>query len=244
MVFNCTVTGFSHKAEDRVCQDNSVSWADPLRDVHILAVSDGHGGDGYPLSHIGAEYACRVALETLSEFSKECTCCPSTAMIHQVIRAIISRWHASLGSDAPNKYGCTLIAYLQTPSFWMGLQIGDGKMVTYGKDGTWCQPIPWDDRCILNFTTSMCDEDAFGNFRIASGTDLPNAVFLATDGIDSTFQDGELLYNFYRNMIHAANADGEESMLSSLPDCLAHFSEVGSGDDMSISAIIKVNNQN
>ena len=41
-------------------------------------------------------------------------------------------------------YGCTLIAALRTPSYWLAFQVGDGKCVALQADGSPYEPIPWD----------------------------------------------------------------------------------------------------
>ena len=65
-------------------------------------------------------------------------------------------------------YGCTLMVYVQTPSYWFAFHIGDGKCVFMSIDGgkLICQqPIPWDEKCFLNKTTSLCDSRAIEEFR-------------------------------------------------------------------------------
>ena len=99
-------------------------------------------------------------------------------------------------------YGCTLMAYVQTSDYWFAFQIGDGKCVslTQNADILECnKPIPWDERCFLNKTTSLCDSQAIDEFRYCFQGDgsFPIAVFLGSDGIDDTYGDEEGLYNFY-----------------------------------------------
>jgi hypothetical protein len=56
-------------------------------------------------------------------------------------------------------YGTTLMAVAMTEAYWFGIQIGDGKCVALYEDGTWAFPIPLDDRCSHNITTSICDDE-------------------------------------------------------------------------------------
>ena len=56
-------------------------------------------------------------------------------------------------------YGTTLLAVAVTKDFWFGIQIGDGKCVVLYEDGSWALPIPPDDRCSHNTTTSICDDE-------------------------------------------------------------------------------------
>ena len=62
-------------------------------------------------------------------------------------------------------YGCTLIAALRTPSYWLAFQVGDGKCVALQADGSPYEPIPWDDRCFLNKTTN---DLSFAGFNSSS----------------------------------------------------------------------------
>jgi hypothetical protein len=105
-------------------------------------------------------------------------------------------------------YGATLIAAAVTEDFWFGIQIGDGKLTCFYPDGSFDQPVPWDDKCYLNVTTSICDDDAAERARVfvkkrngsAAAIDaigaikkledrrpLPSAVFLNSDGVDDSF---------------------------------------------------------
>ena len=64
------------------------------------------------------------------------------------------------GEGVERAYGATLIAALVTEHYWIGLQQGDGRCIAVRTDGTCEQPIPWDERCEANITTSICDENA------------------------------------------------------------------------------------
>lgn len=246
MILNSTVTGASHLECSKECQDCSSTWQNRSGSIKIAVVSDGHGGGVYYKSALGAQLACKIAVDTLKEVAlsiKRIHLGKEESILKLINRSILARWNEAIrnikGPDPIISFGCTLIAYLQTPKYWLALQIGDGKFVILDSDGVWKQPIPWDDRCILNFTTSLCDESAIEEFRYATGTTLPHAVFLSSDGIDSTFEDGELLYNFYNQILVTASNDGINQLNSQLPEVLLHFSRVGSRDDMSLAVIIR-----
>lgn len=247
MIFNSTVTGYSHKIAEKKCQDFSLTWQNRSGSIRIAAVSDGHGGEDYPLSDVGACLACQCALSVLKQVAcsvGQLTDDPSHTelMVRNAVRAILAQWnykiHDHKSMAAEREFGCTLIAYLQTPHYWLALQIGDGKFAILSSSGEWLQPVPWDDNCILNFTTSMCDDNAAAEFRFAYDTVMPKAAFLSSDGIDSTFEDGELLYNFYAHVMQSALEEERSQFANELPAFLSHFSEVGSGDDMSLAVII------
>lgn len=134
-------------------------------------------------------------------------------------------------------YGCTLIATLRTPQYWLAFQIGDGKCVAIGEDGCPYEPIPWDDRCFLNRTTSICDTAATEEFRYCFGgkNTAPVAIFLGSDGIDDSFGGEENLYNFYVQLAKGFAKDGHEATTADLETTLPVLSKRGSQDDMSVA---------
>lgn len=143
-------------------------------------------------------------------------------------------------------YGCTLMAYVQTDNFWFAFQIGDGKMVFFnqGNDGfESSQLVPWDDKCFLNKTTSICDSDAANEFRFcyAGNGELPFAVFLGSDGIDDTYGDGEKLTDFYVRLYKEIASTSNKKAFEMLKTDLPIISKMGSQDDMSIACIYNKN---
>ena len=140
-------------------------------------------------------------------------------------------------------YGCTLMAYAQTPGYWFAFQLGDGKCVSMCKgnnDELVCgQPIPWDEKCFLNKTTSLCDSNALEEFRYCYQGDgsFPLAMFLGSDGMDDSYGDGENLYNFYIQLFKIIARSGNEKARKELAKSLPIISQRGSKDDMSVSVI-------
>ena len=139
--------------------------------------------------------------------------------------------------DWEKTYGCTLIATLRTPKYWLAFQIGDGKCVAVGEDGVPYEPIPWDDRCFLNRTTSICDTAAADEFRycVGGGNTAPVAVFLGSDGIDDSFGEEGNLYNFYAQLAKGFAKDGYDATSADLDATLPVLSKRGSQDDMSVA---------
>jgi serine/threonine protein phosphatase PrpC len=151
-------------------------------------------------------------------------------------------------------YGCTLMAACVHPNGWFAFQIGDGKCVTINQIQT-CpdssednstfniqkmatEPIPADDRCFLNMTTSLCDPNAATEFRFCGGnTDTtPVAIFLGSDGIDNSWGTEQALHNFYIEVLkHCTSA---EDVTRDLAEALPQLSQAGSQDDMSVATIV------
>lgn len=142
-------------------------------------------------------------------------------------------------------YGTTLLLVVRAQKFWFGLHIGDGKCVTVNSSGDFSQPIPWDDKCFLNQTTSLCDEQALSHFRhIFSRENLPVAAFIASDGVDDTFGTDEALHGFYKTILQLFTEKGLSRGVAELNNYLPQLSEKGSQDDISIAGIISLKDLN
>ena len=144
------------------------------------------------------------------------------------------------GKSIESTYGTTLIALVQTQAFWFGVQIGDGKAVRVSVDGTFDQPIPPNEKCFLNSTTSICDENAIEDFRHAFSTDMPAALFCGSDGIDDSFIRDEQLYKLYSTVGRSFVDNSRETACAELEDYLPRLSAKGSGDDVSIAGIVTI----
>ena len=143
------------------------------------------------------------------------------------------------GVGVEKTYGCTLMCFVYTEQFWFAFHIGDGKCIAFNEDGSWHEPIPWDEKCFLNKTTSLCDSSAIDEFRYCycgDGT-FPLAVFLGSDGIDDSFGETKNMVNFYIQVLKLINKEGHDNALANIKDTLPQLSKIGSKDDMSLSCI-------
>lgn len=143
-------------------------------------------------------------------------------------------------------YGCTLMAYVQTDTFWFAFQIGDGKAVFFDTnevDLKVSQHIPWDERCFLNKTTSICDSEASKEFRYCccGNGKFPDALFLGSDGIDDTYGDDDRLTDFYIRLFKEIVSTSQKKAKDLLIDDLPLISKIGSKDDMSIACVYNSN---
>jgi hypothetical protein len=142
------------------------------------------------------------------------------------------------GSSNKKAYGTTLIVACATPSYWFGLQIGDGRCVAFSRQGDVSEPIPWDEDCQSNVTTSICDSDAIEEFRFYCSNDLPLAVFIGCDGIDDSYACNEELYALYRSVLIIFAEHGENVGKGEVEEFLPAISKRGSGDDVSIAGLV------
>ena len=153
------------------------------------------------------------------------------------------------GERIEHIYGTTFIGGLMTDKYRLLLQQGDGRCVVFDSDGNASQPIPWDDRCFANVTTSVCEEDAVSSCRYYV-IDLEEnpiiACVLGSDGVEDSFNNMDLMHCYYREELLFAAENGveayEQRMAQTLPDLSANgiegLSAFGSQDDVTICGVI------
>ena len=135
-------------------------------------------------------------------------------------------------------YGTTMIAVGYTEDYAFALHLGDGKCISVDKEGNFEQLVPWDENCFLNATTSMCDSDAINEFRCHYFKEPPAVIFIASDGVDDCFANNEKMYHFYKTLLFSISKEGFDDSVKELEEYLPRMSAKGSGDDISIGAII------
>jgi serine/threonine protein phosphatase PrpC len=273
---NSTTIGSSHKKSGLPCQDYSACLQ---RDGFVIAaVADGHGAEPYFRSGRGSELAVTIGIMAAEEFIKDFSESDFknpddiNRQLSQLEKCIISRWGDEVFEDFKQRpysndeiaklpsdwamedyiysvYGSTLLVAAVTEHYWFGLQIGDGRTMVLSTDGEWSEPVPWDERCFLNATTSMCDTDAAEEFRHFYSDRLPAAIFLCTDGVSESYRERSDLCRIFdqlsRVLASQSKFNGKRVVDKLLPD----VSESGNRDDASLSCIyskeliIKINNR-
>jgi hypothetical protein len=289
--YNFSCQGESHKADNKPCQDASFSavYEDGLA---IAIVCDGHGGERYFRSDVGAKMAVEVIFDSVKTFTSSIDKSlfvgqPYTAVeaitseevlkkqtpvdkaFRQLFSSIIYQWNNRIAIHAAHTpmseweqehvaqkyldelnssetfeklYGCTLMVYVQTPDYWFAFHLGDGKCISFQQQPFWHEPIPWDERCFLNKTTSLCDSNAINEFRYCYEGDgcFPMAVFLGSDGMDDSFGEDANLVNFYIQVVKMLVTEGRDATIQSIESDLPQLSKIGSKDDMSIAFIYNI----
>lgn len=189
------------------------------------------------------------------------------SLAHQLISSIVAKWVKSVNEELENnpltdeeragceKYierydkgerlehicGTTLIAGLITEKYLLLIQQGDGRCVVFNDDGSASQPIPWDEKCFANVTTSLCDEDAIQRFRYCTINLNDNPIIAClpgSDGVEDSYLSMDLMYSYYRDLLVYASKNGTAALNEYLGETLPEFSKQGSGDDVTISGII------
>lgn len=143
------------------------------------------------------------------------------------------------GSRIEKAYGCTLIAAMASANYWLALQIGDGKCVAAYNDGVFVEPIPVDENCLGNRSTSLCNSNAKESFRHYYSAIKPIAVFVSSDGVEESF-DQAGLYNCLYSVAYWFKEDGFEGTKLKLDDLLPKISAGGSGDDVSLATMVSL----
>lgn len=263
--FHMSERGESHLHDGRVCQDSSASFSDECGTVAVVSDGHG-GCDYVRSqigSTMACEAAVKNIRRLFENISPEAFLAEPDMMLIQLEAAIINDWNESvrshyeanpfteeeldcvsekagasyrLGHRIERAYGATLIAAAVTRDYWFGIQIGDGKCAAFDEAGICMQPIPWDEKCFLNKTTSICGSDALRDFRHFYSEKIPTAVFMGSDGIDDSFKNEEDMYDFYKTILYAFSISDYTQAVDELKAYLPRLSKEGSADDVSIAA--------
>lgn len=263
--FHMSERGESHLHDGRVCQDSSSSFSDECGTVAVVSDGHG-GCDYVRSqigSAMACEAAVKNIRRLFENISPEAFLAEPDMMLIQLEAAIINDWNESVrshyeanpfteeeldcvsekagasyrsGHRIERAYGATLIAAAVTRDYWFGIQIGDGKCAAFDEAGICTQPIPWDEKCFLNKTTSICGSDALRDFRHFYSEKIPTAVFMGSDGIDDSFKNEEDMYDFYKTILYAFSISDYTQAVDELKAYLPRLSKEGSADDVSIAA--------
>jgi hypothetical protein len=188
--------------------------------------------------------------------------------VHELERKIVSGWLAAVQSDLENNpfteaeltalerqegaeghaavmispelaYGATLLAAAATDRVLLYLQLGDGEILSVTAQGTTTRPLPPDDRLIANQTTSLCQPEAWKDFRSAWVTNgaLPSLVLLSTDGYANSFRSDEDFLKIGQDYLQIIREQGISSLAEELPAILTEATQQGSGDDITLAIL-------
>jgi serine/threonine protein phosphatase PrpC len=266
--FHISKPGHSHIQDGRVCQDYSGTLCSGST-FAVAAVSDGHGSPKHFRSDAGSRLAVETALRQAGEFLNNHRDRLNEGRHHheilkQLAISILSGWLAAVrahydenpltveeaakcsgdGADRgkpENFYGATLIFGVMTEKYVFAAQTGDGACVLIDRDGKASRPAELrDDRLEFGLTTSLCDSAAIENFRFYfSRENLPEAVFLSTDGVTDSYT-GEAFLEFNGKVLMQMRAE-REAAEKELADWLPRLSERGSRDDMTLAGVFRLN---
>lgn len=265
--FHISVQGASHIKKNKECQDASFDYHDFEKTIAMVCDGHGgddymRSASGSGFACVAAD---RNIKSFLSSVDKNTFFADPEMHLKNLEASIINTWNqlitahhekhpfteeelSGVSEKARKKYtqdgriesayGTTMIAVAMGKGYWFGIHIGDGKCVAVNPEGKFVQPIPWDPKCFLNATTSICDSDALSSFRHFYSDKMPAAVFVGSDGIDDCFSNNEQLHNLYKTILYSFGTTNFTEAVNGLKDYLPRLSAKGSGDDVSIAAIL------
>lgn len=136
-------------------------------------------------------------------------------------------------------YGATLLLAAATEDLILYLQLGDGEILCVDSAGEAMRPLPADPRLVGNQTTSLCQPDAWREFRAAwlASRDLPSLVLLSTDGYANSFRSDEDFLKIGGDYLEFIREQGISAMAEELPRILKEATEAGSGDDITLAIL-------
>jgi serine/threonine protein phosphatase PrpC len=140
-------------------------------------------------------------------------------------------------------YGATLLCVVVTADYILYLQLGDGDILTVTEKGEVTKPLAADARLFANETTSLCSRDGWRDFRVGfqvmSG-EPPALILLSTDGYANSFRDEAGFLKVGSDLLDMIRTDGLESISDNLEIWLAEASQAGSGDDITLGLICRM----
>ena len=138
-------------------------------------------------------------------------------------------------------YGATLLVVLATEFYIIYIQLGDGDILLVDSEGHATRPIEKDPRMIANETTSLCQSDAWNEFRISlepyHDNFPPSLILVATDGYANSFSSDEEFLKIGQDYLEMIQSKGIEYVEQQLEQFLDETSKSGSGDDMTLGII-------
>jgi len=136
-------------------------------------------------------------------------------------------------------YGATLLVAAATENMVLYLQLGDGEILSVAADGETTRPLPGDERLVGNQTTSLCQPDAWREFRIMWVTApwLPALVLLSTDGYANSFRSDEDFLKIGQDYLEILREQGIAILAEELPEILKEATQQGSGDDITLAIL-------
>ncbi len=147
--------------------------------------------------------------------------------------------HASVEESPLLAYGATLLIAAATDELLVYLQLGDGEILSVSADGVTSRPLPEDDRLVGNQTTSLCQPDAWNDFRSAwvVAPHLPSLVLLSTDGYVNSFRSDDDFLKIGADYLQILREQGISTLSSELPAILDEATRQGSGDDITLAIL-------
>jgi len=147
-------------------------------------------------------------------------------------------------------YGATIMTVLATPHFIIYAQLGDGDVLALSAEGLPYSPLPTDDRLFANEPPSLCLADASLTMRVKFQSiqpplSPPSMLILSTDGFKNSFESEADYLSFgtdiYQRLTTGKPEEELNTIAQNLTPWLAEISRGGSGDDVSLGILFRMN---
>lgn len=263
-VFSKTSKGYSHLKDKKPCQDYSAHYQDKERT--IITCCDGHGGVQYIRSNLGSKMASTAVLNVLLTVTPSMLQKVKKEDLENKIKlSILCEWNRMVEEDLSKKkikksdlkdldedqidslklnpakaYGTTLTGALLLENKLLVVGIGDTETIVFRK-GEMTRVFDEDDDPVGNVTYSMCQEDAYSYLRVkVLDFKALDGIILCTDGLSSPYQS-YINFNesFIKPIVKKLFEEKNPIYIDKFIENLAK--ELGNGDDVSLSFIIKDN---
>ncbi len=140
-------------------------------------------------------------------------------------------------------YGATLLATLITENYMIFLQLGDGDIIMVSNTREVTRPLLKDEALIGNETTSLCLPNAADEFRVGFQQLInkrPALIMLSTDGYANSFSDDKGFMKVGSDILEMICSEGINKVKEDLEDWLIETTRAGSGDDITVGIIYRV----
>jgi pSer/pThr/pTyr-binding forkhead associated (FHA) protein len=251
---------------------DAIDWRQGSGSGVAVAVADGHGSPRSFRSHLGADFAVKLATGMLGAWVAGAPTTRSADDEAQTLRRLLpeltERWATKVrehaagqpfeaaelqrasrmagseertdpGQDPLVVYGATLLAVVVTAAAVHYLQLGDGDILAVWANGEVRRPLPVDRRLIANETTSLCQPEAWRQFRVGMHPldEAPRLVLVSTDGYGNSFTSEREFFQVGSDLLPMVDRDGVEAIAGSLKGWLRETTEHGAGDDVTLAVV-------
>jgi serine/threonine protein phosphatase PrpC len=225
-------------------------------------VADGHGDPKHDLSEIGAKFAVESATDILiklaDDVAKQKDVLLSRMVKDDFPRLVLRRWRDMVRDDFCNRvasseadvtteedttpfsrYGTTLIAAIVTETQVIYAQIGDGDIVLLREDASFEMLSPVDQNLVGGATFSLAGNEAIRHFLCGNSSVAGmRGLFLSTDGLRNSYDADSAFIRLLSAIAEMVDKEGIEVTKEVISEQFVEFSKNGSGDDITIAAII------
>jgi DNA-binding transcriptional MerR regulator len=140
-------------------------------------------------------------------------------------------------------YGATLLVVVVTDRFIVYLQLGDGDILRVDENGNTTRPLGKNPQLIANETTSLCMDKAWEQFEVSVefyAQQTPALILVSTDGYANSYASDEKFFKIGQDYLQLIRSGGIASVESQLAEFLNQTSSGGSGDDISLGILKRI----